>query len=714
MADVDMDLTTHGGSDGTSEADMMESPTASRVAQRRAEMHGRQGPQQQRKRLKLDGVGHSAHEWEDDASFELERPIHAFEKIVTDPIHSSMEFPPLLLAVMDTPEYQRLKSLKQLGAAQYVYPGATHSRFEHSLGVAHLGMYFVKMLRSKQPDLGITENDVTCVGLAGLCHDLGHGPFSHLFDGEFLRGKDWSHEMGSVRMLHLLLQRNRIDPEVQYGLSQTDLKFVEELILGKEIEGGVKNRRGRDSSKSFLYDIINNERSGFDVDKLDYILRDSYYTGVRISTGTTVERLGQNARVLPDEKGELTISFPEKSVHAMFGVFNARMWLHRVVYQHKVVKACEFMIRDILRAADPYLTFLSRDGKELRMSESIEDMTVFAQLNDSVLYLIEQSRDPRMRPAQKLLWRLKSRDLYRCCGSADLSSRLSDKSKTSKEETITRQLLAISEDTGLGLDKDDFIVECTLVHHGKGNSNPVDGLRFYSKRNLLAYGQTPRAHASGTPWSPGASQDSQHSQRSQDSMGSTTEGARGFKIAAQKYGGGLLPQRMGANGVRVFCKTSKVEKREAVTRCFRRWTRRELSASPLCHNSQTDPEDEAATRAAPAPVTQPPRTWSQASATSGPPRTSGAGGGRLHVSNSNHSGSSAFGMAMGRDSGLGGGQGGANSQASFFAAVTNSQHSHHSQASRPAGGGSRVNKGRLNFLADDDLGDGDDDDDETL
>jgi len=692
MADFDMDLTGARGSshhsnsahgngvsvgDETSEADMMESPMAA--------------PGRNRKRLKIDsGQDHANFSEFDD--FVLERPPHRFEKIVTDPIHSSMEFPPLLLAVMDTPQYQRLKSLKQLGATQFVYPGATHSRFEHSLGVAHLGMYFVKTLRNKQQDLGIEEIDVLCVGLAGLCHDLGHGPFSHLFDGEFLRGKDWSHEMGSVQMLRYLLEENKIDPIVQYGLTRRDLQFVEELILGKEIEGGVANRRGRDSSKSFLYDIINNERSGFDVDKLDYILRDSYYTGVRISTGTTVERLAQNARVLPDENGDLTISFPEKSVHAMFGVFNARMWLHRVVYQHKVVKACEFMVRDILRAADPFLKFRAKNGRELRMSESIEDMSAFAQLTDSVLYLIEQSRDPNMRPAQKLLWRLKSRDLYRCCGSADLTFRLSNRSKTEREETISDQLIRISKELDLGLEKDDFIVECTLVHHGKGNSNPVDGLRFYSKRNAQVYAQTPLGVSTGSmPWSPG------HSQNSQSSVGSMADGARCFKIAAKKYGGGLLPQRMGANGVRVFSKTS-VEKREAVAACFRKWTRRELSSSPLCHNSQTAaPEEEGA------PVTQAPQNWSQASVSSGAPRLSAPGNAhQLHNS-------TAF---SSRPNNAGGtGSAGGAQPSSFFASVVGSNSSsQHSIASNSASRHDSSNlHGRLSFLHG-----VDDDDDEDM
>uniref|UniRef100_A0A8C2IYD8 HD domain-containing protein n=1 Tax=Cyprinus carpio TaxID=7962 RepID=A0A8C2IYD8_CYPCA len=107
-------------------------------------------------------------------------------KVVNDSIHGHIELHPLLVKIIDTPQFQRLRHIKQLGGAYWVFPGASHNRFEHSIGVAYLAGCMVKSLQEKQPELHITNRDILCVTIAGLCHDLGHGPFSHLFDKKFI------------------------------------------------------------------------------------------------------------------------------------------------------------------------------------------------------------------------------------------------------------------------------------------------------------------------------------------------------------------------------------------------------------------------------------------------------------------------------------------------------------------------------------------------
>jgi len=514
-------------------------------------------------------------------------------KNIQDPIHEFMEFHPSLVALMDTPQFQRLRGLKQLGASHLVFPGATHTRFDHSLGVAHLGMTFVKQLKARQPELGIDDVDVLCVGIAGLCHDLGHGPFSHLFDGTFLsKNKEWTHERGSALMFRYMLEDNKIDLKRDFEFNDLDLVFIEELILGKKIPGGVNARKGRGHEKQFLYDIINNERSGFDVDKLDYLLRDTYFCGVPIAIGMSVDRIFQIALVLPDENNIPTISFPEKAVQSFFNVFHARMQLHIHVYQHKVVKACELMICEVFELANDILKFKSKKtGKFLRMSESVNDMSVFCQLKDSVLDLIQLSQDPKMKPAQLLLDRLMRRDIYRSCGKMELQNH--GRGLPMKSTAIQTAMLAISVEDGSGLTENDFYVEVMQVHHGQGTNNPVDGLRFHNKLAGTTQPISPsqvqqRAPRSSNFQSPGSVASFPTSQHSVASCSYSAQ--RCFKIDQRKYEGGVIPRRFGVTGVRVFAKSE--EKRDLVAKCFVKWTRRETMSSPLCHNSQSTPLEE--------------------------------------------------------------------------------------------------------------------------
>ena len=128
-------------------------------------------------------------------------------KIFQDAVHGLIELSDIAIKIIDTPEFQRLREIKQLGAAYYVFSSASHNRFEHSLGVAYLAKKCLKELRSNQPELNISDNDILCVEVAGLCHDLGHGPFSHIYDDVFLAKKLESthryrhHEMRSIAIL---------------------------------------------------------------------------------------------------------------------------------------------------------------------------------------------------------------------------------------------------------------------------------------------------------------------------------------------------------------------------------------------------------------------------------------------------------------------------------------------------------------------------------
>ena len=120
---------------------------------------------------------------------------------IFDPIHGVISIDPLAKKIIDTVEFQRLRNIKQLGCCYYVFPGASHNRFEHSLGVYHLSSKYISILNSKGEY--INDNERKCIKIAALIHDIGHGPFSHLFDD--ILPKDINHEYSKYpkHYLHL-------------------------------------------------------------------------------------------------------------------------------------------------------------------------------------------------------------------------------------------------------------------------------------------------------------------------------------------------------------------------------------------------------------------------------------------------------------------------------------------------------------------------------
>lgn len=452
-------------------------------------------------------------------------------KWFNDPIHGNICMDELCTKIIDTEEFQRLRSLKQLGVCEYVYPGCTHTRFEHSLGVAYLAEQMVEHLRTTQPDLGITDEDVLCVKISGLCHDLGHGPFSHVFDGVFMKrvrpNSTWRHEDASIMMFDSLLRENEIDVS-RFNLTELDLEFIREVIRGtKESE-----RRGRPFHKFYLYDIVNNSRSGLDVDKLDYFQRDMKYSNTSTNCSQferiTLNSLVYETTVLEDRdvmkkypgRNPVMICYPEKMLRECFSLFALRFSLHQTVYTHKTVKKVELMITDVLALADPIVriqgtkTSNHPDGL-YKISECYEDPKAYLDLQDDILNVIKRTPDPQLDEARRILERIRKRHFYQCLGKK-LYTRESRLFRESTDD-IKRQLVNIAvnkeyltDEETHNLDdeedfiiqsqdscawngtrsqqelteifsEDDLIVEKMNIHHGMKEKNPIENMRFFSK-----------------------------------------------------------------------------------------------------------------------------------------------------------------------------------------------------------------------------------------
>ena len=149
-----------------------------------------------------------------------------------DKIHKNIPVDIILCNIIDTPEFQRLRNIKQLGMGNNVFIGATHTRFEHSIGVAHLCGALISGIKIKQPELHISDRDVILVKVAGLLHDIGHACFSHFFDDFFLKGalegtdkEQWiKHEYRSEMLLRHMIEKY----EFQFTMDEID--FICEMI----------------------------------------------------------------------------------------------------------------------------------------------------------------------------------------------------------------------------------------------------------------------------------------------------------------------------------------------------------------------------------------------------------------------------------------------------------------------------------------------------
>jgi putative nucleotidyltransferase with HDIG domain len=241
--------------------------------------------------------------------------VRGMSKIISLPTSGFVEWDADLLKVIDSPEFQRLRFIRQLGVVHWVFPSACHTRFEHSLGVAALAERLATSLGC----------DVLTLKLAALCHDLGHGPLSHGYD-IFLdeAGHDFGpHEKRSTWILRRIVARRDITIDQQRVDDACELIFPERHDLPK-----------------FWYQIIGS-KDGLDVDKLDYVVRDAYHLG--LASGVDAARILQYVRVYNDE-----LCFHEKLVHDINRVFTARHELHLQVYQHPTVRAIERMHIDAL------------------------------------------------------------------------------------------------------------------------------------------------------------------------------------------------------------------------------------------------------------------------------------------------------------------------------------------------------------------------------
>jgi len=237
------------------------------------------------------------------------------KKIINDPVYGFISIPgDLIYDIIQHPYVQRLRNVRQLGLTSFVYPGANHSRFQHCLGALHLMDSVLKTLRSKGVDISPEEEEAA--QLAILLHDIGHGPFSHALENSIISGI--THEDLSLLLMEKLNE-----------------EFQGKLSLAIEVFKGAYRRK-------FLHELITGQ---MDMDRLDYLRRDSFFTGV-IEGSVGSDRIIRMLSVVND-----SLVMDEKGIYSLEKFLIARRLMYWQVYMHKTVLSSESLLVKVLRRA---------------------------------------------------------------------------------------------------------------------------------------------------------------------------------------------------------------------------------------------------------------------------------------------------------------------------------------------------------------------------
>ena len=223
--------------------------------------------------------------------------------------------------IIDSPLFQRLRRIKQLSGAHLTYPSAQHSRFEHSLGVMHIATEAGFSLNEKG---FLNSDDIQILRLASLLHDIGHGPFSHLFE-EVIQEKKISHEDYGKKII--------LNSEIGDILSKTGFnkKLVTQIAFGE-------------SKFQYLNEIVSGALSA---DMMDYLLRDGYFTGAEHAK-VDHKRITQSLSVHKKK-----IALERSALYSFESMMHSRYQMFKAVYFHKTVRAAEVMLLSLIHISEP-------------------------------------------------------------------------------------------------------------------------------------------------------------------------------------------------------------------------------------------------------------------------------------------------------------------------------------------------------------------------
>ena len=313
-------------------------------------------------------------------------------KVLKDPVHSYIHIHyEVIWNCLDSKEFQRLRRIRQLGGDFQVYPTAEHSRFSHSLGVYEIVRRMVTEVKSLCVEL--TEYEKVCVMLAGLLHDVGHGPFSHAFE----HITNHSHEEYTAKIILGNTELNAILRAVSEKLPQDIVSIIQHTHEN---------------------DILNQIVSGqLDADRMDYLLRDSYFTATSYGQ-FDLERILRTMRVRKTNEGRKVIVVKYTGIHSVEDYIMARYQMYWQVYYHPVARSYEAVfiqlfnrLKDIFKVDKDYFEDMKVLIPFLEKSEVSVD-EYFKLDENSLLYCCALIQDKEDKIAADLARRLQNRNLF--------------------------------------------------------------------------------------------------------------------------------------------------------------------------------------------------------------------------------------------------------------------------------------------------------------
>ncbi|PRX50632.1 HD domain-containing protein [Salegentibacter salegens] len=361
-------------------------------------------------------------------------------KILNDPIYGFITIPSeRIFSIIEHPYFQRLRRISQMGMSYLVYPGAHHTRFHHAIGCVHLMQKAVQILRHK--GVIISEAEEEALQIAILLHDIGHGPFSHAMEHSIVEGVD--HE--SISLLFM---------------EEMNRKFNQSLTLALQIFRGTYNRR-------FLNQLISSQ---LDMDRLDYLKRDSFYTGAA-EGNINSERLITMLNVVNDD-----LVIEEKGIYSVEKFLVARRLMYWQVYLHKTSLVAEQLLIRVLKRAKE----LVEKGEKLNASKALsyflynkigpenftsETLSVFARLDDyDIISAMKEWQDHEDFVLSNLCNMIINRDLLK----------VKIKKKKPSVEKLEKRRIALQEKENISAAEADYFVfsgEVTNTAYKSENNN---------------------------------------------------------------------------------------------------------------------------------------------------------------------------------------------------------------------------------------------------